>query len=88
MSESRWSWSFVKGLSWALIVGAGALLGVREELAHSAAFRGDYSPLLLVFGAAGLALWLGGLRRISKQRDDHEADIRERVANLQEPKDK
>ena len=86
MSESKWSWSFAKGISWAVPIGAGVLLGVKNTLARSVAFGDDYSPLFVVLGAAGLALWLGGLRRISKQRDEQEANIRERVASMQKPK--
>jgi hypothetical protein len=85
-SEAKWSWSFIKGFVWALPVGGGALLGVKKALAYSVAFNNDYSLLYLVFGVTGLALWLGGLRRISKQHAEQEADIRERVANMQNPK--
>jgi hypothetical protein len=87
MSDARWTWSFGKGIGWALPVGIGALFGVRNSLARSVAFGGDYSLLIPVFGVVGLALWLGGLRRISRPVAEQEADIRERVANLQKPKD-
>jgi hypothetical protein len=87
MSKSKWSWSFARGIGWALGAAAGALFGVKSTLVRAAASGGSYSPLLLVFGAAGLALWLGGLRRISKGRDEQETSIRERVANMQKPKD-
>jgi len=84
--ETNWSWSFVKGIGWALSVGVGALFGVKNTLARSVAFGDDYSPLLFVFGAAGSALWLGGLHRIKKQGDEQDANIQERVADMQEPK--
>jgi hypothetical protein len=82
MSESKWTWSFGRGISWALPVGAGSLFGVRDALARSVAFGGDWSPLLLVFAAFGLALWLGGLRRVPGERALQEDDIRKRVEAL------
>jgi hypothetical protein len=85
-SEAKWSWSFLKGLAWALPAGGGALLGVKKAMAYSIAFNNDYSLLYLVFGVTGLVLWLGGLRRIGKQQAGQEADIRQRVADMQNPK--
>lgn len=85
-AEAKWSWSFLKGLAWALPVGAGALLGVKKAMAYSIALNNDYSLLYLVFGVTGLALWLGGLRRIGRQQAGQEADIRQRVADMQNPK--
>ena len=64
MDKSKWSWHFGKGLSWAMPIGAGALFGVRTTLANAAAFNNDYTPMLFVLAAAGLALWLGGYKRI------------------------
>jgi hypothetical protein len=88
MGKSRWSWSFARGIGWALGAGAGALFGAKFLLVRAAVSGGSYSPpLFLVFGVAGLALWLGGLRRISKRTDEQEASIRERVADMKKPKD-
>lgn len=72
VGEEKWSWSMIKGLVWALPVGAGALLGVKKVMAYSIAFNNDYSLLFLVFIVAGLALWLGGFRRISRQHAEQE----------------
>ena len=82
MNGARWTWSFRKGMGWALPVTVGALLGVKNVLAIAIAFHNDYSPLLLVFLSMGLALWLGGLRRIAAEAAREEADLRDRVAGL------
>jgi len=81
VEQTKWSWSFRQGLSWALTCGVGAFAGVRYLIAF-----GNYSLLLSVFGVAGLAFWLGGLRHVSEERAKEETDIRERVANMQKPK--
>ena len=86
--KNKWTWSPGRGFGWAVPVGVGALMGVKNQLAYSAAFNDDWSPLLLVFGAAALALWLGGMKRVSVDQISEEDKIRQRVADLQKPNDK
>ncbi len=86
--KKKWTWSLRRGLGWALPVSVGALMGVKDLLARSVAFNDDWSPLLLVFVAAALALWLGGMKYVPISQISEEDDIRQRVAGLQKPKDK
>jgi hypothetical protein len=80
----KWTWKPGRGLIWALSIGVGALAGVKNQLAYSIAYSDDWSPLLLVFGAAALAWWLGGMKRVSVVDQMSEEDkIRQRVADIQ-----
>ena len=70
MKKTRWSWSFAKGIGWALPFGAGGLYVIKDEMVRHIAYSNDYSYVYQIIFLMGLALWLGGLRRLNQQQDE------------------
>ena len=82
MNERRTTWSFGKGMGWAVPCGLGAMFGVRKRMAYAIGFDEDYSLLFVILAVFGVALWLGGLRRVPRERADQEDAIWQRVSDL------
>lgn len=82
MAAAKWTWHFRKGLGWAAPIGIGAMWGFKNLIVNSIAYQNNYVPVIFPVIAAGLALWLGGLRRVNAEVGAQADELRRRVEAL------